>query len=67
MTRARKLRCGHDAVRVDDYTESYRWRVHCAECGSVEHWTHREWRQSLGSAPAALVRIGDESARLTRV
>lgn len=42
-----KLACGHDRLRVADYDESYRWIVACEVCGAREHWTQRQWRETL--------------------
>ncbi len=41
------LACGHNEMRIETYTEAYRWVVRCGVCGSNETWTQREWRETL--------------------
>jgi hypothetical protein len=61
MSRIRKLACGHSTIGVRDYTDDYRWSVHCGECGLEERWTQREWRSVFASVPPLdLIKIVDE-------
>ena len=41
------LACGHNEMRIQIYTEAYRWVVQCGVCGANETWTQREWRETL--------------------
>ncbi|MBL4850561.1 MAG: hypothetical protein JKY65_34010 [Planctomycetes bacterium] len=66
----KQLACGHLKMRVDTYTDDYRWVVRCEECGSNESWTQREWRTALlvdESSEGPPLRISSESPESARL
>lgn len=64
MSRIRTLSCGHTTRVVRDYTDAYRWRIRCHDCGHEEEWTQREWRSALAAPPASLVDVSEEDDTL---
>ena len=62
-----RLGCGHSAVGIHDYTDTYRWVVRCRTCGRQEEWSQRQWRGTISTPPESMLLVHDEPRESVRL